>query len=206
MSLFPIYTSVSSHNRRNKIVSNITFIFKRVRYSTTNLFNNNTKLNPTGRWAQFYTRETCGHISTAWNTPPTRQCNKRKNKYTERYLRRVLRNIDQYKKNSPMLEVPAPTMLDVPARKSPTLDMSTQLAFLICSNSPLLRTLGCTASGPSNPHDPGPPAATAGRTVALIYIILPIIMTTIQFATYDYLRICPRSPQCFYVMYFLCSV
>jgi hypothetical protein len=108
--------------------------------------------------------------------------------------------------NSPILEVPAPTKLDVPARKSPTLDMSTQLAFLICSNSPLLRTLGCTASGPSNPHDPGPPAAIAGRTVALIYIILPIIMTTIQFATYDYLRICPRSPQCFYVMYFLCSV
>ena len=72
--------------------------------------------------------------------------------------------------NSPMLEVPAPTMLDVPARQSPTL----------------------VASGPSNPHDPGPLAGTAGRTAVLTYIIAPIITKIIKFVTYDYLRTCPR--------------
>jgi hypothetical protein len=104
---------------------------------------------------------------------------------------------------STMLEVPAPTMLDVPARQLPTLDVPMQLAFLNCSNRLFSRTLDCIASGPSNPHDPGPLAVTTGRIVALIYIIAPIIMTIIQFAKYDYLRVCPRSPQCMYVVSFL---
>jgi len=107
------------------------------------------------------------------------------------------------KLNSPMLEVPAPTMLDVPARQLSTLYVPMQLAFLICSNRLFSRTLDCITSGPSNPHDPGPLAGTAGRIVALIYIIAPIIMTIIQFAKYDYLRVCPRSPQCMYVVSFL---
>ena len=52
-----------------------------------------------------------------------------------------------------MLDVPAPTMLDVPARQSPTLDVPAHLAYNICSNRPPLWTIGCITTGPSNPHD-----------------------------------------------------
>jgi hypothetical protein len=61
----------------------------------------------------------------------------------------------------PMLDVPAPPMLNVPARQSPMLDAPAHLAYINCSNSPPLWTLGCITPGPSNPHDPGPQASGA---------------------------------------------
>jgi hypothetical protein len=61
----------------------------------------------------------------------------------------------------PMLDVPAPPTLDVPARQSPTLNTPATLAYNTCSNSPPLRMLGCTY-GPSNSCDPGSVTAGSG--------------------------------------------
>jgi hypothetical protein len=49
----------------------------------------------------------------------------------------------------------AHTMLDVPLQQSSTLDAPTDKVYVICSDN-LLWSPGCTGSGPSNPHDPGP--------------------------------------------------
>ena len=56
---------------------------------------------------------------------------------------------------------PEPMMLDVPARQSPTLNTPATLAYNTWSNSPPLRTLGCTY-GPSNSCDPGSVTAGSG--------------------------------------------
>jgi hypothetical protein len=103
-----------------------------------------------------------------------------------------------------MLDVLAPTTLDAPVLQSTTLDAPADPFYPQDPGSQASIGSPCFITfGPSNPHDPGPLAVTAGRIVALIYIIAPIIMTTIQFAKYDYLRVCPRSPQCMNVVSFL---
>jgi hypothetical protein len=65
----------------------------------------------------------------------------------------------------PMLVVPA-SMLVVPARQPPTLDVPTQLALLIGSNNPLLATLDYIASKTWNPHVTGPSATVGPPTAA----------------------------------------
>ena len=136
-----------------------------------------------------------------------------------------LQDSEVFQLNSTMLEGPAPTLLEMPASRysitpgipAPTLDTPSPCLSSYCrgksqksSNQSFGNSYLATEwiqstiiSGPSNPHDPGPPAAVAGRTVALTYIIAPSNSTTLQFATNDYLCIAPRSPQCIYVVLFL---
>jgi len=65
-------------------------------------------------------------------------------------------------------------------------------------NAAPLSTFSLIASRPTNPYDPGPSAAVTDKITA--FSITPSIT---QFATHDYSRIPPRSPQCLFVMCFL---
>jgi hypothetical protein len=109
---------------------------------------------------------------------------------------------------STMLDVPAPSMLDVPARQSPTLDLLAHLAHIIRSNSPPPWTLDCIISGPSNPHDPGPSAtvdpgrlqsnlildAPAQMLVEPIYPVHSIRSISLLLWTLDFIAHGPSNP------------
>jgi hypothetical protein len=114
-----------------------------------------------------------------------------------------------------MLDVPAPTSLDVPALPPTTLDTPAYPVYFICGNSLLLWPPGFVASGPSNPHDPGPSsaplrahgsiafgpsnshdpgpsAAVADHIIsAFTHLAFPAI---IDYALIDFLLTPPRSP------------
>jgi hypothetical protein len=100
---------------------------------------------------------------------------------------------------------PAPTALDVPA--TPILTAQAVLR-LLHSTPPSLDFLL------ANPHDPGPQDSlnkVLRFSLSLYVFIIAISInapslafsTTAKFATYDYLLIPPRSPQCIYVLCFL---
>jgi len=98
----------------------------------------------------------------------------------------------------PILVVPAPTMLVVLARQSPTLDVPTQLALLIGSNSPLLSTIDYIFSKTSNPHVPGPLAtvrpSTAVEAEAPAYPLYAIWRISPSHWTPDFITPGPSNP------------
>jgi len=99
---------------------------------------------------------------------------------------------------STMLDVSAPTMLVLPARQLPTLDVPTHLALLIGSSSPVLWILDYIASGGWNPHDPGPSTAvgppTAVEAEAPAFPLYIIWRIRPPLWTFDFITPGPSNP------------